>query len=260
MSTTCVRRPHSVWTTCPCDTCRVDRLRLAKRHRAGLYKRVPSDEARDTLQRLRDAGWTAHAIASATGLHYRTIDRNLVGALIGPTIAARIVNYGDPTAGSVGAAGTRRRLQALAFHGYDLKTISDATGIGFSTLASIRSGAVNRVRSAFYTTIRDYTQGLGMQLGPSTGSRQHAQRHGWVGLLAWDDIDNDPQPQGGDDQHHHSDVDEAVVTRVLAGEKLPTTAAERRAILARWVAQGRSARSIEKRMGWKESRYRGEVA
>ena len=50
---------------------------------------------------------------------------------------------------------------------------------------------------------------------------------------------------------------------ILAGEKLPTTTAERREIMRRWLASGRTESSLCERMGWKASRYtprREEVA
>ena len=189
MSVVCIRRPHTTWTTCGCEPCTRDRHRLTKLHRNGLYRRVPSEAAHATIERLRARGWTAHAIASATGLHFRTVDSKR-REKYSPTVAARIVNHGDPTEGSVGADGTRRRLQGLARPGYDLRTISEAVGIGYSTLAAIRNSPTERVRARFYLAIRDYADAVGMKLGPSEPARKHAERMGWVGLLAWDDIDD----------------------------------------------------------------------
>lgn len=51
------------------------------------------------------------------------------------------------------------------------------------------------------------------------------------------------------------EIDDAVVERVLGGDILPTTAAERRLILARWLARGGSEKSLCDRMGWKTARY-----
>jgi hypothetical protein len=51
------------------------------------------------------------------------------------------------------------------------------------------------------------------------------------------------------------DVDHAVVARVLAGEVLDTTRAERRIITATWVGRGRSETALCDRMGWRTGRY-----
>ena len=53
-----------------------------------------------------------------------------------------------------------------------------------------------------------------------------------------------------------ADVDEAVVLRVLAGDLVPTTAAERREIVARWHTTGRPINDLEDLTGWKPERYR----
>jgi hypothetical protein len=105
-----------------------------------------------------------------------------------------IVNHGDPTEGMVGADGTRRRLQGLAWQGYSLDMIADMSGIGFSTVAQIRGGRTARVSARFYTNIRDLCADIGMTIGTSTQARQCAERNRWAPLLAWDvDTIDDPE-------------------------------------------------------------------
>ena len=56
-------------------------------------------------------------------------------------------------------------------------------------------------------------------------------------------------------------IDEAAITRVLAGEVIPTTTAERRLIMRRWIEAGNSEKSLCDRMGWRQGRYTpGEAA
>ena len=76
-----------------------------------------------------------------------------------------------------------------------------------------------------------------------------AQRAGWRGPLAWDDIDHDPDEldeaaaleQPGSPAAR---VDVVAVERAMRGEQLPLTALERRDAVARLTSRGLSARCI----------------
>lgn len=59
-----------------------------------------------------------------------------------------------------------------------------------------------------------------------------------------------------------SSIDEAAIERVLAGDIVPTTFAERVEITRRWQARGRSLSELERCTGWKSDRYttRGDAA
>ena len=261
--TDCIRRANSVWTTCPCPPCRADAARMAKLARNGRYTRIPHEAAAEVVEGLMERGWTSHAIASATGVSHNTIARGVSrGSRYSPGICRLILKHGDPTEGSVGATGTRRRLQGLALQRWDLQSIADATGIGFSTVAAIRSGATERVYSRFYTTIRDWTASVEMEIGPSRQARLHAIKKGWIGLLAYDDIDDPNEHPGRGYTHRRRDeVDEVVVRQLMAGERVPSSKAEKEEAMRRWVANGGSRRSFARLHGWRESRYgKGGVA
>jgi hypothetical protein len=51
-------------------------------------------------------------------------------------------------------------------------------------------------------------------------------------------------------------VDGLTVTRVLAGDLVPTTRAEKEVIVNAWLATGRSWSSLERLTGWKIEAYR----
>lgn len=108
---------------------------------------------------------------------------------------------------------------------------------------------------------------LSMTLGPSNITRLRAEAKGWPPPLAWDDdrID-DPaynpmglltngvhRPRRGSSTR--SAIDEAVVLRVLSGENLPTSKAERAEIMRRWIDNGGSEAELCRRMGWRAGRY-----
>ena len=261
--TTCTRRPRTTWTTCLCPPCTDDRNRLTKLARNGYYTRIPSHVGWAVIDKLRAQGWTGQAIASAANLPRYTIERAITAdeqgkrRRLSPGTTAALVAHGDPKVGGVGAHGTRRRLQGLARQGYDLQTIADATGIGFSTVASIRNREeAEFVKARFYVTIRDYTESVGIKIGPSQLAVKHATRKGWPSLWTWDDIDTDAKPAAAYQEHRRRDeVDEAVVLRLLDGERIDCTSAERHEAMRRWKAAGRSEKEMCRLQGWKDSRY-----
>jgi hypothetical protein len=87
--------------------------------------------------------------------------------------------------------------------------------------------------------------------------RRMAKRRGYAPPLAWDNIDDPNERPNMRPARYRStrDVDHATVERVLAGDKLPTTIAEKREITRRWLARGGSLLSLEKATGWKSDRY-----
>jgi hypothetical protein len=84
-------------------------------------------------------------------------------------------------------------------------------------------------------------------------ARNLAARHGWLPPLAWDDIDdpNETPDFGADDY----DVDPVVVRRLLEGQRIKATHAEKVAALAQWVADGNSKRELCDHHGWNDGRF-----
>lgn len=230
---------------------------MTKLARNGLYRRVPSDAAWAVIDDLRKRGWSGQAIATAANLPRYTVERAITADEQGdrrelsPRTSLAIVTHGDPVSGGVGAYAARRRLQGLARQGYDLQAIADATGIGFSTLAEIRRREhAEFVRARFHIAIRDYAESVGIDVGPSPAARLHAERKGWPALLAWNNVDDpNEQPDTGTDHRSRDDIDEAVVLRVMAGDRLPMTIAERREVVRRLTAAGWSEKRIEAHTG-----------
>jgi hypothetical protein len=157
------------------------------------------------------------------------------------------------------ALGTQRRIQALAALGWSLSEQDRRIGrsMGF-TARVLRQDEVTPPIAEMYENLYDE---LSMEI-PSglyvARDRRRAARKGWLVPLMWDDdrID-DPtyEPLAYLLSKRRKDIDEAVVLRVLAGANAPTTPAERREIVRRWLAQGGSERDLCARMGWREGRY-----
>ena len=83
-------------------------------------------------------------------------------------------------------------------------------------------------------------------------TRNLAARSGYAPPLAWDDIDNDPEPPA---VNHGDDIDPVVVMRLLEGRRITATKAEKVAALERWVRDGGSERELCEIHGWKAGRY-----
>lgn len=205
----CRRRPTSTWTECRCEECRARNSRLRKMWEAGVLPASRAGDAAELLARLVAQGWSSTAIASASGISRRTLDRQVVRARAGERVllhrhtADLILSMGAPTAGFVGAAGPSRRLQGLARMGWTLDDLAAETGLPFSTLAVIRQGTRSQTAARAATLIAAVYDRLCMVPGPSPVTAVYARSQGWVPPLAWDDdtID-DPtaSPEGVQDR------------------------------------------------------------
>ena len=162
--------------------------------------------------------------------------------------------------------GAIRRIQALQAIGWSVPEIAKRCSINHRHLYSLARHPMIYT-STFEAIARAFDEmAMTLPLERTTGerissarARNHAARNGWAPPLAWDDIDNDPRPNGQRrtraDYDSHELVDEATVLRVLSGENLPTNRAERIEIMRRWLAMGRSERSLCVRLGWQDGRY-----
>ncbi len=191
----CIRRDHSVWTTCPCEPCRVDRSRTSKLKRLGHLPRASSAQATVQILSWEREGFTPAWTASACGIPTRYVE-NLITDLrsnraraIGPRRAAQILTA-DITAATTGkrtAVGTGRRLRALAWLGYDGTTISAHTGLSLMAISVHQRSTAERVSAHHWHAVREFYDRVGLTPGPSPLAARRARRLGWDSPLAWDD-------------------------------------------------------------------------
>jgi len=98
----------------------------------------------------------------------------------------------------VPAIGVTRRVRALVAVGWSLSDIQNTTGLSNGRLSEIASGrpvqvsirtaqAVHRMFDEHKYTPRPGKKG--------DRARAFATARGWVTVLAWDDIDTDPEPE-----------------------------------------------------------------
>lgn len=152
---------------------------------------------------------------------------------------------------------TRRRIQALQAIGWRYVDIDQQLGRHPTATGATWSHTIMRRKRIHISHAREMAavyDALSMTLGPSDRTRRRALRSGWLPPLAWDDID-DLNEQGslGPTWKPRSAVDEAVVDRILNGENVPSTKAEKCEVVRRWTG---SLRELEALTGWRAERYK----
>lgn len=137
-------------------------------------------------------------------------------------------------AGWVSPRGVQRRIEALMFMGWRQADIAEIGG----WCGKQRIQELTRRKLVHPSTVERVDQvyrALCMKRGPSPETRYYAKRKGYVGPLAWDDIDNDPEPTGipsGYQRQHDTQPDMMIVRAVIDGARSPEgiSVADRRAV------------------------------
>ncbi len=159
----------------------------------------------------------------------------------------------------VSSVGTRRRLQALMAIGWDQHSLAAEVGVTNTRISNLVRGINPEVTSQTAARVARVYDRLSMSARDGTKAARYARtvarRQGWPPPLAWDDIDNDLQPQAGDGV----DLDEVVVDRILAGDRLDATPAERAEVVRRWLNTGRPLADLERLTGWNGAREKSRV-
>ncbi len=151
--------------------------------------------------------------------------------------------------------GTQRRLHALSALGWTWKDIAAEVGTSRSNVEKWANDDRLFVYASTAAGVAEVYDRLCMT--PRDGwvgerTRKAARAKGYVPPLAWDDIDADEKPQTGGRVQVFDDV---IVDRLLAGEHLKSNRAEKEEAMRRWLAEGKSQRSLCQIHGWAENRY-----
>lgn len=201
----CIGAWYAIESSCGCPHHVEGARRTQKLRRHGYLPPDPSDLAWAALDRMLAAGRTVTEIAATSGLDqdclWATIrqrrvrgQRRISRARAEAIIAAESK---QPAGGMVDAAGSRRRLQALAAIGWSARALSERCSVGEPTLCVIRSGVVTRTKAAHDTAIRKMYDVLSGTPGTSASSRRWAARNRWAPPCSWDDIDDPTErPKG----------------------------------------------------------------
>lgn len=160
------------------------------------YDIVPAQPVRDHLVRLFNdgAGWVQIALAASSSQSTITRIVNSEQPDMRWTTACRLlaVRPADvtPPWRSVPAAGSTRRLRALACLGHYRTTMAAESGVAQETLGALLGGRCAVTSAATAARIATAYDRLRTTADTSARMRNRARREGWHGPLAWDDIDD----------------------------------------------------------------------
>jgi hypothetical protein len=173
---------------CESDYRRKIRMRLFGYRDAG--------PARVHVAALRDLGWTYEQIAEAAQVSTYVPHKIATGrtqrlwpeseqALLAIPLKARDSHRG------INSAGTRRRVQALAWMGWPATEVAARAGTTPATLRTLILPS-RQISFALARRVAEVYERLSLTSGPSKGSASKARQLGFAPPMAWDDdrIDN----------------------------------------------------------------------
>lgn len=234
---------------------------------------VPAGQVADHIRMLEANGVPAGHIPVLSSQPAAEVRRIVGGAkrtqreVALAILAVRPTYDGLPDRTRVAAIGTRRRIQALIAHGWQMADIAGWLGIRPQQVSLfLRPDAVT-VTARQHREVRAVFDGRAMLIPHqrSAISLRRAAEEVWVSALAWDDIDFDPAPPAGtahDELDDDGFVDEIAVELALAGEHVRLTGPERRSVVARAHARDWSDQKIAQTTGISDQtvlRLRGEL-
>jgi hypothetical protein len=222
--------------------------------------------ARDHIRSMIGHGWSYTALEHmaegrvtdmtlnnlASGVH-ATVERKTAATALGipytlaPTAAV-------PDEALVPTRSAQRRVHALLRLGWTHAALRAEVGTDTSHLAR---GSYQQMTAKRWRLVAAMYEELCMTPGPSDTTATRARAAGFAPPLAWTEIDDpDARPLGFNRRSGHpGDIDPVVVDRLLAGERVPSSRAEKEEAMRRWVAAGRSARSLAAIHQWNDGRY-----
>lgn len=162
-----------------------------QRVRMGIHGYRDAGPAREHIKALRGLGWTWEAIADAANLSTFVAHRINNGTTkhVWPESETAILSVPLTPCDShrgVDSAGTRRRVQALAWMGWSCREVAERAGIKLCTLQTL----IQPDRQLSYTLARKVAavyDELCMTRGTNNFAAGKARKLGFLPPLAWDD-------------------------------------------------------------------------
>jgi hypothetical protein len=252
----------------PCDACMdanyVYRKRLTLDKLSGVRISYGADDLEAVLRPWLDMGFSPSAIAEAAGMDSQR------GKRLCDTIENR----------QVVRRGTYQRLAAITEDDFTdgARIYADLTRFRIYSLMAIGHRLIDmpvnesgywrtreRVAVGMARAVRDYYRAHEFEIGPDRHTMARARNGGHIPPLAWDDPGGLAWPNPDKRTHRRPrpvipTIDEAVVLRLLGGERIRASRAERDEAMRRWKAMGRSERSLCEIHGWRDGRYGRDVA
>jgi hypothetical protein len=256
---------------CRCEPCYVNRSTIDRqRAREVAYGRyvsslVPAGPVRDHVLMLQGFGLGYRGVAAAAGIGTGQVAQLVYGRQgrplqrISRTNATRILGVGPdisslPEGARISSRGVQRRIQALMTRGWSMAKIGQMIGVDKKNFGAMMRAEQVTVRRHYQ--VAELYERLGEQ-GPShdttpdliafRAAKNYAERHGFLPPLAWDDIDADAAPAAADDVD--ATFDEVVVQRLVDGEQVEWTVAERLEAVRILASRGVNDSQIGKLIG-----------
>ncbi|HEX8082130.1 MAG TPA: hypothetical protein VF557_18105 [Jatrophihabitans sp.] len=257
---------------CRCPSCTAANTAVSNRlHRERAYGRwkpyIDASPSRAHIASLRAAGIGVDQIAKLTGLspsHLRGLIypssngkppfRKIRHETAERILAVPVDDSSRAANSRVDATGTRRRLQALVAIGWAQELLADELG---RSPANLRRSMASRSVTArtrhlvqeMYERLWDAEPPhlLAAQRRASAAARAHAAKHHWLPPLAWDDIDDDPDPgpTACVFSSRNDGFDEIAIERAMSGDvEVRLTHAEQVEVVRRLSDRGRSIPTI----------------
>lgn len=202
--------PNSLYTVCTCPRHRARRSRIRKAAEAGLLRTPTVEDAWSAVATMLDRGMSYRQISTAAGINHASFTSRAGEWKRGnprrlqPLTRLALVTAEAATRQTrpamVAAAGSTRRLRALAWMGWPIPVIADRTGIHKQTLQMLRSGEYANVSSRIADLLANLYAEISDVDGGDYRARARARNAGFPPPIAWDDdtID-DPDAQPGTD-------------------------------------------------------------
>ncbi|WP_433520086.1 hypothetical protein ACQP2T_63840 (plasmid) [Nonomuraea sp. CA-143628] len=169
---------------------------------------VDAEQARRHVRELMAFGIGWQQVAKLSGLSKSVVGMLLFGSPIKSMPPSRkirpeterkllaVTKTVDNISKWVDAAGSRRRLQALAAAGWSMKSLAARVGLHQSTFGEIASGRRQQATVATARLVAGLYDELWNRPSPASTRDErrafqrvkgHAAKHGWVPAAAWDD-------------------------------------------------------------------------
>lgn len=239
---------------CRCTRCTQGnsaRANATRRQQAyGRYERRRADvlPVIAHIRYLQGFGYSYERIAAAAGVNSRsvylanTMQLKFMFARVARAILDVTPNLDELPGGTrIPTRGAVRRLQALATRGWSIAAVAREIGSDRKRLSHWGSQPQivlrhHRALAAAYEHLWDAEPPSEGPWDARTIKRTiaRATAAGWAPPLAWDDIDNDPEPQTGDQVV----VDEIAVDLAIHGHRVDLTREERHIALKTLHARG----------------------
>lgn len=217
--------------------CRTHHEQLRSMGLAGFIDSAPTIAH---LEKLRVAGWTFRQIGEAASMHgtvpavllrqrYSQVRKSTADAIL----AVEVVKQSSRLA--VDSTGTRRRVQALAYMGWNLDEVARRAGMSKSVLCTVYRPTVSH---AVARQVEQAYERLSHLRGPSTAAAVRARKH--APPMSWDDdtIDDPAAVPNLGSRAARSTADVAEEARFLIGFGMSTAAVAKRLGLSEsWIRQ-----------------------